>query len=56
MQSVTVKEFLKSVEIWPSYRYEFGVPLFGTRCICVPEGGRSNTRATNECCKTHRAI
>jgi len=27
-QSATAKEFLKSVAIWPSYRYEFGVPLF----------------------------
>ena len=30
-----VKEFGKSVEIWRSYRHEFGGSLFGTRCSCI---------------------
>jgi len=30
-----VKEFWKSVEIWQSYRHEFGGSLFGTRCIYI---------------------
>jgi len=30
--SLTVKEFWKSVKIWPSYHHEFGGPFFGTQC------------------------
>jgi len=32
-QSLTMKEFWKSVKIWQSYRHEFGGPIFfGTQC------------------------
>jgi len=40
-----VKEFWKSVKNWQSYRYEFGVLLFGTQCI-ASEKGEAITRAT----------
>jgi len=32
LPSLPMKEFWKSVKIWRSYCYEFGVVLFGTRC------------------------
>jgi len=51
-----VKEFWKSVEIWRSYRHEFGGTLFGTRCTitlqfilieCVVQFGKSNCTESN---------
>ena len=31
--SLPLKEYWKSVKIWRSYCYEFGVYIFGTPCI-----------------------